>query len=164
MKGHRLNSGSDSRSIIGDFGANITSQYRPAIIIQASIDYRSNTDSQHCELGPIIGPIIFSYRVAINTEIFIINKKIHNLFIFSTFVVFFANNIINEVSVNYSILARKIFHYHKIRNVLATTIPPSSLKQEYIPLSKPHGSPIIRRSMVFYRIILMPMNGNFPKG
>ena len=48
MKDRRLNSGSDSRPIIGsDFGANITSQYRPAIIIQASIDHRSNIDSQH---------------------------------------------------------------------------------------------------------------------
>ena len=48
LKDHRLNSGSDSRPIIGsDFGANITSQYRPAIIIQASIDHRSNIDSQH---------------------------------------------------------------------------------------------------------------------
>ena len=57
-----LNSGSDSRPIIGsDFGTNITSQYRRAIIIQASIDDRSNIDSQHCELGPIVGPVIFSY-------------------------------------------------------------------------------------------------------
>ena len=48
LKGHQLNSGSDSRPIIGsDFGANIASQYRPAIIIQASIDHRSNIDSQH---------------------------------------------------------------------------------------------------------------------
>ena len=48
LKGHRFNSDSDSRPIIGsDFGANITSQYRPAIIIQASIDHRSNIDSQH---------------------------------------------------------------------------------------------------------------------
>ena len=48
MKGHRLNSGSDSRPSMGiDFGANITSQYRPAIIIQASIDHRSNIDSRH---------------------------------------------------------------------------------------------------------------------
>ena len=48
LKDHRLNSGSDSRPIIGsDFGANITSQYRPAIIIQASIDHRSNIDIQH---------------------------------------------------------------------------------------------------------------------
>ena len=47
MKDRRLNSGSDSRPIIGsDFGANITSQYRPVIIIQASIDHRSNIDSQ----------------------------------------------------------------------------------------------------------------------
>ena len=62
MKDRRLNSVSDSRPIIGcDFGANITSQYRPTIIIQASIDHRFNIDSQHCELGPIIGPIIFSY-------------------------------------------------------------------------------------------------------
>ena len=45
---HRLNSGSDSRPIIGsDFGANLTSQYKPAIIILASIDHRSNIDSQH---------------------------------------------------------------------------------------------------------------------
>ena len=48
LKDHRLNSGSDSRTFIAnDFGVNITSQYRPAIIIQASIDYRSNIDSQH---------------------------------------------------------------------------------------------------------------------
>ena len=48
LKDRRLNSGSDSRPIIGsDFGANIISQYRPAIIIQASIDHRSNIDSQH---------------------------------------------------------------------------------------------------------------------
>ena len=48
MKNHRLNSGSDSRPIIGsNFGTNITSQYRPAIIIQASIDHRSNIDSQY---------------------------------------------------------------------------------------------------------------------
>ena len=62
LKGYRLNSGSDSRPIIGnDFRANVTSQYRPAIIIQASIDHWSNIDSQHCKLGPIIGPIILSY-------------------------------------------------------------------------------------------------------
>ena len=48
MKDRRLISGSDSRPIIGsDFGANITNQYRPAIIIQASIDHRSNIHSQH---------------------------------------------------------------------------------------------------------------------
>ena len=48
LEAHRLNSGSHSRPSIGsDFGANITSQYRPAIIIQASIDHRSNIDSQH---------------------------------------------------------------------------------------------------------------------
>ena len=48
LKGHRLNSGSDCQSIIGsDFGANITSQYMPAIIILASIDHRPNIDSQH---------------------------------------------------------------------------------------------------------------------
>ena len=48
LKGYRLKFGSDSRPIIGrDFGANITSQYRPVIIIQASIDHRSNIDSQH---------------------------------------------------------------------------------------------------------------------
>ena len=48
LKGHRLNSGSNSRPIIeSDFGANITSQYRPAIINQVSIDHRSNIDSQH---------------------------------------------------------------------------------------------------------------------
>ena len=62
LKGRQLNSGSNSRPIIGsDFGANITSQYRPAIIIRASTDHRSNIDSQHCELGPIIGPVILSY-------------------------------------------------------------------------------------------------------
>ena len=62
MKGRRLNSGSNSRPIIGsDFGANITSQYRPAIIIDASIDHWSTIDIQHCELRPIIGPIILSY-------------------------------------------------------------------------------------------------------
>ena len=62
LKGYRLKFGSDSRPIIGrDFGANITSQYRPVIIIQASIDHRSNIDSQHCELEPIIAPIIFFY-------------------------------------------------------------------------------------------------------
>ena len=33
--------------ILSDFAVNITSQYRPAIIIQASIDHRSNIDSQH---------------------------------------------------------------------------------------------------------------------
>ena len=69
LKDHRLNSGSDSRPIIGsDFGVNITSQYRPAIIIQASIDHRSNIDSQHCELGPIIGPTIFSYMGYFDTR------------------------------------------------------------------------------------------------
>ena len=50
MKGHRLNFGSDSRPIIGsDFWANITSQYRPAII-QASIDHPSNIDSQYRDI------------------------------------------------------------------------------------------------------------------
>ena len=48
LKDHRLNSGIDSWPIIGsDFGANITSQYRPAIIIQAAIDHRFNIDSHH---------------------------------------------------------------------------------------------------------------------
>ena len=48
LKDRRLNSGSDSRPIIrSDFGANITNQYRPVIIIQALIDHRSNIDSQH---------------------------------------------------------------------------------------------------------------------
>ena len=48
LKDRRPNSGSNYRPIIGsDFGANITSQYRPAIIMQASIDHRSNIDSQH---------------------------------------------------------------------------------------------------------------------
>ena len=66
LKDRRLNSGSNSRLIIGsDFGANIISQYRPAIIIQASIDHRSNIDSQHrlptLRTWPIIGPIILSY-------------------------------------------------------------------------------------------------------
>ena len=35
-------------SIIGsDFGANITSRYKPSMIIQVSIDHRSNINSQH---------------------------------------------------------------------------------------------------------------------
>ena len=66
LKGHRLNSGSDSRPIIGsDFGANSPSQYRPAIIIQTSIDHWSNFDSQHwlptLRAGVDHRPIIFSY-------------------------------------------------------------------------------------------------------
>ena len=67
MKGRRLNSRSNSRPMIGFvLGAHITSQYRPANIIQASIDHRSNNDSQdygcqHCELGPIIDPIILFF-------------------------------------------------------------------------------------------------------
>ena len=66
MKGRRLNSGINSRPIIGsDFGTTITSQYRPqlsskprSIIGPISI---ANIGCQHCELGPIIGPIILSY-------------------------------------------------------------------------------------------------------
>ena len=48
LEGRWLNSGSNSWLTIGsDIGANVTSQYRSAIIIQASIDHRSNIDSRN---------------------------------------------------------------------------------------------------------------------
>ena len=73
MKGHRLNSRSDSRPIIGsDFVANISSQLGPQLsskprLIIGPISI-ANIGCQHCELGPIIGPIIFSYM---GTKIFV---------------------------------------------------------------------------------------------
>ena len=54
----------------------------PAIIIQASIDHRSNIDSQHFELELVIGLIIFFYMGYNDflSEIKILAKFLTNIF------------------------------------------------------------------------------------